>query len=66
MEKQLIIGKDYYPIFGNDTSGKKKMIYNGGISWTAIDGDRKMIIDSQPTTDNAIAYINKPSYKVGV
>jgi hypothetical protein len=47
MTKELEIGKDYYSIFGQDQSGKKQMIYNGGISWTAKDGDRTMTMDSK-------------------
>jgi hypothetical protein len=65
MTKELVVGKDYYEIFGADETGKKQMIYNGGISWMAIDGDRKMVMDSQPTTDKAVKYINQPSYKMG-
>jgi len=66
MAKDLLVGKDYYEIFGNDTTGNKKLIYNGGISWTAIMGNQSMTKDSQQQTDTAIAYINKSSYKVGV
>jgi hypothetical protein len=65
MKKELVVGKNYYSIFGNDTTGTKKLIYNGGISWTAIDGDRQMTMDSQKQTDAAIEYINQPSYRVG-
>ena len=66
MKKQLKIGKDYYEIFGDSENGKKKMIYNGGISWTAKDGDREMTMDSQQTTDNALEYINRASYGTGI
>jgi hypothetical protein len=65
MTKQLEIGKNYYSIFNANGSDTKKMIYNGGISWTAIDGDKQMTMDSQKTTDNAFEYINRPSYKIG-
>ncbi|HCT30303.1 MAG TPA: hypothetical protein DIW31_06135 [Bacteroidales bacterium] len=67
--KSLVIGKDYYGIFtGNniDTKGDKEMIYNGGISWTAKTGGKEMTMDSQKTTDAALEYINRPSYKVGI
>ena len=67
--KQLVIGNDYYGIFAGqntDSKGSKKMIYNGGISWTAKDGNREMTMDSQKTTDAALEYINRPSYKVGI
>ncbi len=38
---ELTIGHNYASVFGlnNDT---QKLIYNGGISWTAIEGDRTM------------------------
>jgi hypothetical protein len=65
MAKELVVGKDYYQIFGADETGKKQMIYNGGISWTAIDGERKMVMDSQKQTDSAVKYINRPSYGMG-
>jgi len=65
MTKQLVVGKDYYSIFGSDTSGNKKLIYSGGISWTAIDGDRQMTIDSEGQTKKALEYINQPSYGIG-
>jgi hypothetical protein len=63
--KQLVVGKDYGCIFGLSENSGKKIIYNGGISWTAIDGERTMTKDSQKTTDNALEYINRPSYHVG-
>jgi hypothetical protein len=62
---KLIIGKDYYQIFGSNEPGKKQMIYNGGISWTAKDGDKEMTMDSQKQTDNALEYINRPSVTMG-
>ena len=64
MKKELTVGKNYGGIFG--LPDNKQMVYNGGISWTAIDGTQKpMTMDSQKTTDNALEYINRPSYKVG-
>jgi hypothetical protein len=60
--KNLEIGKNYGDIFGLDEQKGQKMIYNGGISWTAINGDKQFTKDSQETTDNAIKYINQPSY----
>jgi len=64
-KKELVVGKDYYSIFGSDETGTKKLIYNGGISWTAIDGDRTMTQDNQKMTDKALDYINQPSYSMG-
>jgi hypothetical protein len=66
MKKELVVGKDYYSIFGTDETGNKKMIYNGGISWTAIDGERQMTKDCQRTTDKALEYINRPEYGTGI
>jgi len=64
MKRELIVGKNYGGIFGLPED--KKMIYNGGISWTAVDGEREMMVDSQKTTDNALKYINQPSYGTGI
>mgnify|MGYP006943672271 CR=1 FL=1 len=58
--KNLEIGKNYGEIFG--LTGNRQMIFNGGISWTAKEGEREMTMDSQKTTDNAIEYINRPSH----
>lgn len=66
MKNELVVGKDYGDIFGLDARKGHKMIYNGGISWTAIKGDQQMAKDSQQTTDNALEYINRPTYKVGI
>ena len=63
MNKTLEVGKNYADIFG--LSDGKEMIYNGGVSWTAKDGDRQMTMDSQETTNNAIDYVNKPSKSMG-
>lgn len=65
MDKKLEIGKDYGSIFGLKKEEGQKMIYNGGISWTAIQGEQQMTKDSQATTDNALNYINSPSIKMG-
>lgn len=64
-KKELEVGKNYYEIFGNDESGTKKLIYNGGISWTAIDGERTMTQDNQKMTDKALEYINQPRVDMG-
>lgn len=64
MRKELKVGKNYGEIFGVDPQ-KGQMIYNGGISWTAKQGDKEMTKDSQSTTDNALAYINQPTVKMG-
>ena len=66
MKKELKIGKNYGEIFGLDEKSGKKMIYNGGISWTAIDGEKQMTMDSQKTTDNALKYINSASHGTGI
>lgn len=66
MSKDLVIGKDYGSIFGLDADKGQKMVYNGGISWTAIQGGQQMTKDSQQTTDNALEYINRPSYGTGI
>jgi len=65
MTKELEIGKDYGSIFGLDSKKGQQMIYNGGISWTAKQGDKEMTKDSQSTTDNALTYINQPTIKMG-
>jgi hypothetical protein len=66
MTKELVIGKDYYEIFGSNTTGSKKLIFNGGISWTAVMGDKSMTKNSQQQTDAAVKYINQPSYGAGI
>lgn len=63
--KELIVGKDYYDIFGSDQSGNKKLIYNGGISWTAKNGEQIMTVESQKQTDAALEYINRASINMG-
>lgn len=57
MKKDLVIGKDYGPIFGLDAKKGQNMIYNGGISWTAINGDIKMTDESEETTDEVINHL---------
>ncbi len=57
MEK-LEIGRDYEEIFGL-AKGKQTMTYNGGISWTAAEGDKSMKMDYKETTDNALKYLNQ-------
>lgn len=63
--KDLVIGKDYGAIFGLDAKNGNKMIYNGGINWTAIKGEKTMTMDSKGTTDNAVEYVSKPSTMMG-
>lgn len=58
-KQELVIGKDYGFSFGLDKEKKQHMIYNGGISWTAIEGERKMTVDCQKTTDKVNEYINR-------
>jgi len=66
--KTLNINEDYASIFGLNNPGQK-MIYNGGISWTAeqiVNGETKrMTMDSQITTDRALDYINKQPINMG-
>jgi hypothetical protein len=57
-KRTLEVGHNYAEVFGLDIK-KQAMIYNGGISWTAKEGDREMTMDSQKTTDNALEYINR-------
>ena len=65
MTKGLVVGKNYGGIFGLDEN-KGKMVYNGGISWTAIQGDRQMTEDCQETTTEALEYVNRPSHGTGI
>lgn len=65
MTNQLEIGKNYGEIFGLEKSNGT-IVYNGGINWTATQGDRIMTMDSQAQTDAAIKYINQPSVQMGV
>jgi len=58
-KSELIIGHNYADIFKIDKNKGQAMIFNGGISWTAKEGDREMTTDCQKTTDMAFAYINK-------
>ena len=66
--KTLVVGENYSTIFGLNAEGQK-MIYNGGISWTAcqiVNGESKsMTMDSQKTTDSALDYINKQPINMG-
>ena len=64
MTKELVIGKNYGEVFGL-ASDKGQMIYEGGIKWMAVQGERKMSKECQKTTDKVVEYINRPSYKVG-
>ncbi len=62
--KTLTIGKNYGEIFG--LKENCKMIYNGGISWTAVDpikGTKTM--DSEMTTTKVTEYINRPTISMG-
>ena len=67
MSKQLEIGKDYGSVFGLDAKTKgQHAYYLGGIKWRMEQPGKQMECESQVTTDNAVKYINQPSYKVGV
>lgn len=63
MKKELTKGENYGSIFG--LTGDNKMIYNGGISWTAIKTGKEMTMDSQATTNKAIEYINRAVTNMG-
>jgi hypothetical protein len=61
---KLVIGKDYGPIFGLNAGTGQKMVYNGGINWTAINGDLQQTDDSREATDEAINHLYlMPDYK---
>jgi len=51
---KLIIGKDYGFVYGLDKNKGQKIIYNGGVSWTAINGNLKETIECQETTSKMI------------
>ena len=64
--KTLQIGENYGDVFGFDKDLGQTMIYNGGISWTATNGDKSKTIDSQGTSDKVLEYINRTSINQGV
>lgn len=62
--KDLVIGKDYGLIFGLDSSKDQHMIYNGGNSWTAINGELQQTGDSPETTTEIVNRLYMmPDYK---
>ena len=63
--KTLQIGENYGDVFFFDKDLNQSMIYNGGINWTATNGDKVITIDSQGTTDKVIEYINRPFINMG-
>lgn len=63
--KTLQVGENYGDVFGFDKNLGQTMIYNGGINWTATNGDKMKTIDSQGTTDKVIEYINRPIINMG-
>ena len=63
--KTLEINHDYGFVFGLDKKKNQHMIYNGGDSWTAKEGDRERTAESKGTTEKALEYINRPSYHMG-
>jgi len=65
MTNELEINKDYAGIFGLDTDKGQHMIYLGGIKWEMREGDRMQQVESQGTTDKAMAYVNQPSISMG-
>lgn len=63
--KNLEIGHNYGDIFGLNKEKGQQFIYNGGISWTAKEGERSMTMDSQDNTDKAMKTINEPVINMG-
>ena len=63
--KTLQIGENYGDVFGFDKDLNQSMIYNGGINWTATNGDKVKTIDSQGTTDKVSEYINRSVINMG-
>lgn len=45
--KTLQTGENYGDVFGFDKDKGQTMIYNGGVNWTATNGDKSKTIDSQ-------------------
>lgn len=58
--KTLQIGENYGEVFGFDKDLGQTMIFNGGINWTATNGEKTKTIDSQGTSDKVLEYINRP------
>ncbi|MDQ6960702.1 MAG: hypothetical protein Q9M27_06675 [Mariprofundaceae bacterium] len=63
--KNLVVGDNYGGCFGLDTNSGKQLIYLGGITWRAINGDKSLEKDSEATTTKALEYINRPSIMMG-
>jgi hypothetical protein len=61
---QLEIGRDYYTVFGDSGSGRK-LVYNGGHSWTASNGSQTQTTDSPATTAKVVEYVSRTSYHMG-
>jgi hypothetical protein len=56
---KLITGHDYGEVFGLTKESGKKMIYNGGDSWTGLLADGTgQTMDSPATTAKVVAYIS--------
>ncbi len=64
--KTLEIGHDYGEVFGFNKELGQTMIYNGGINWTATNGDKSKTLESQATSDKVLEYINRPSVNMGM
>lgn len=60
----LRIGEDYGHIFGLSTAKKQSMIYNGGHSWTAKNGENVRTMENAPTTQKVLTAI-KSSFDAG-
>jgi len=66
MKKKLETGKDYGFVFGLDDEKGQHMIYNGGNSWTAKEGEREMTKENAvETSEKVLAYINHPATTMG-
>lgn len=63
-DTKLELGRNYYTVFGDAGSGRQ-LIYNGGHSWTAVNGAMTQTTDSPATTAKVLAYVNKASYHMG-
>lgn len=65
MKNELEIGHDYGFVFGLDTKKDQHMVYDGGNTWTAREGERARQMDSPGTTAKVLEYINRPTILMG-
>ena len=66
MEKTLEIGTNYGSCFGFEKEKGQQLIYQGGDTWLAINGETQKEVDSKDTTKKALEYINRPSIHMGM